>query len=201
MNSFFRAFSMATALCASISAVVADQVQMQNGDRYHGKILLVSSNMVVLENANVGTLKLPRNRVSSIQFQPDGAGVGSTNSTVKPSSASTNISPEVAAALESLKTGTNGLRQSPAQLLEGAGPEAQTRFNELASGLLTGKLNIADLRREAQAVLQQARSLRSELDPDTAASLDGYLAILESFVKRSEPLVASPKPSAEKPQP
>ena len=44
----------------------ADQVEMQTGDRYFGNVLSLSSNILVLQNEVLGTVRLPRDKVSLI---------------------------------------------------------------------------------------------------------------------------------------
>src|SRR5215471_15130780 len=46
----------------------ADQLEMLNGDRYVGKVLSLNSNTVVWQSDVLGTIKLPRNKVSSINL-------------------------------------------------------------------------------------------------------------------------------------
>ncbi len=170
----------------------ADQVQMQNGDRYMGKVVSLSSDTLVLQNDMLGTLKLPRSKVSTVTF-----GALPTNATnvvrVVPRTniahsalVSSNAAPDLAAALRQLGT-NNPAEQDHTKLLEAAGPEAKNKFNELLSGLMTGKLSMADLRAQAKAVADQARALRGDLGEDGAASLDGYLAILDKFLNETAP--------------
>src|SRR5205814_1217316 len=60
--------------CASVSAalllfagsVQADQVQMQNGDHYVGRVLSVNTNALVLQSDVLGTITLSRDKVASI---------------------------------------------------------------------------------------------------------------------------------------
>ena len=59
----------------------ADQVEMQNGDRYAGQVLSLNTNTVVLQSDVLGTLRLPRAKVAVITL---GAGPA-TNSPALPS--------------------------------------------------------------------------------------------------------------------
>src|SRR5947199_9025024 len=52
-------FLAATRLCA-------DQVEMQNGDRYLGKVLSLDTNTLVLRSDVLGTVRLPRGKVALI---------------------------------------------------------------------------------------------------------------------------------------
>src|SRR5215467_7651324 len=49
-----------------LTSFAADQVDMQNGDHYVGKVLSVTTNTVVLQNEVLGTVNLPRARVAAI---------------------------------------------------------------------------------------------------------------------------------------
>src|SRR5262245_24775013 len=46
----------------------ADQIEMQNGDRYHGKVLAMTNATLVLQSEILGTIKLPREKVSLINL-------------------------------------------------------------------------------------------------------------------------------------
>lgn len=64
-------------------------------------------------------------------------------------------------------------------------PEVQTYFNDTVDGLITGRLNLKDIRKDAMNAHTQLKELRDDLGPD-AAALDGYLGILEGFLKNTE---------------
>src|SRR5437899_8094720 len=53
-------------LVITASSFSADQIEMQNGDRYFGKVLSVTTNTVVLQSEVLGTVNLPRARVANI---------------------------------------------------------------------------------------------------------------------------------------
>src|SRR6266478_4746406 len=44
----------------------ADQVEMQNGDHYAGKVLALNTNTVVLQSEVLGLVNLPREKVANI---------------------------------------------------------------------------------------------------------------------------------------
>ena len=50
------------------SQVRGDQLEMQNGDRYFGKVLSVSADNVVLESEVLGKVNVPRKKVLSLTF-------------------------------------------------------------------------------------------------------------------------------------
>src|SRR5882672_3889111 len=61
------------AICVATSAAWADSVVMQNGDHYNGKVLSVSTNILVLQSDVLGTVNLPRAKVASLTFGTNGA--------------------------------------------------------------------------------------------------------------------------------
>ena len=79
-------------------------------------------------------------------------------------------------------------------MLGDASPEAHAKFNNLASGYLSGKVSVNDIRAEANSAVEHLKSLRAGLGEEADASLDGYLAILEGFLKETES--AGPKTNA-----
>src|SRR5438034_9013910 len=46
-------------------AVTADQIEMQNGDRYFGRLLTFTNDTLVLQSDLLGTVRLPRAKVAS----------------------------------------------------------------------------------------------------------------------------------------
>src|SRR5712691_661739 len=63
------AFSIVSALLAMLCGnhfLRADQVEMQNGDRYAGKVLALNTNTVVLQSDVLGLVNLPREKVANI---------------------------------------------------------------------------------------------------------------------------------------
>jgi hypothetical protein len=189
----------------------ADQVEMRNGDRYVGKVLSLSTNSLVLQNELLGTVRLPREKVALITLDStaptDAPPLPSpANRKVRPPSAAgaaggTNAPPE----LRELAGHTNLIRQIQRQFLSGAGPEANQKFDELLSGLMSGKMTVDDLRAQAQSAADQLRALKRDSGEDPGFAADTYLAILDHFLKESAPSAsttnASPARPSSKPGP
>jgi hypothetical protein len=182
--------------------VRGDQVEMVNGDRYVGHVMSLGSDTLVLQNEFLGTVKLPRARISMISLETQNAAAATnsigSSSLVRSNSisrlsprTSAKASPQFDAAISQLSANSNIITQVQQQFLAGAGPEAQAKFNDLVTGLLNGSLGVNDLRSEAKKTLDQARSARKELGEEGGSSLDSYLAILEGFLKETEPSVDS----------
>lgn len=172
----------------------ADQLQMQNGDRYAGKIVSVTSNVVVLQSDVLGRIAIPREKVLALTF---GSGV-ITNATLTAASAPTpprvtttnTDDTDLLSAFRNLGGNTNFIEQVRQQMLAGADPAASQKYDELVSGLMSGKLSINDLRNEAKASIGQINELKRELGPEAGDALDSYLNILQSFVNETTPATA-----------
>ena len=184
----------AVAVCCLLGAVaLGDQVQMRNGDHYLGQVLSLNKDSLVLQSAVLGTLRLPRSQVASVDFGPTPerqvpAIAGLTNRVVQsPALTPTNPAGDFPTAFRQLSGNSNLLQQVEKQYLNDAGPEAKAKFNELMGGLLTGKLNVNDIRAQAQITADQARSLRKDLGEDAGSMIDGYLGILDAFLKETAP--------------
>ncbi|HEV2434844.1 MAG TPA: hypothetical protein VG077_02495 [Verrucomicrobiae bacterium] len=182
----------------------ADVLEMQNGDRYSGKVVSVSPDRVVLNSEVLGKITVPRNKVVSLSFgtnaiasQATGhpAHAVSTNiPTATARAALTNTNVDLSAAFRQLGANTNFVGQIRQQMLAG-NPEAARKYDEMVSGLLSGQLNVSDVRRQAQAAAAQLQELKRQLGPEADESLDGYLQVLDSFIKETanEPANTAPK--------
>src|SRR3954469_5574170 len=80
------------------SALHADQVQMQNGDRYFGKITTLNTNSLILQSEVLGSVQLPRSKVATIIL-----GTNVMNNVAQAAPATTpNITPETPASIRQL---------------------------------------------------------------------------------------------------
>ncbi len=210
-RAFLAPVFLACAGVASLLAVPvlrADQVEMQNGDRYAGTVLSMDASTVVLRSELLGRISLPRKQVAVISL-----GVAGTN-TARLRPAGTNLLPrrvtagvaktnaELAAILRQLNSDTNAVRQVQTEILTGASPEANQKFNQLLGDLSTGKMTMGDLRAQAKAVADAARAQRAEAGSELGGLLDSYLAILDDFLEQTAPEgnAATNKP-ARRPEP
>lgn len=178
-----------------ISAVSAraDQVEMQNGDRYLGKVLSLNADTLFLQSPVLGTVRLPRSKVALITF---GQTV-TTNQTATPASTNsllaapalngTNGTSDLSAVLKQLSANSNVLQQVQSQFLAGAGPEANNKFNQLLGGLMNGTLDLNGLRAEARSAADQLRAAKKDLGEDAGGMLDTYLSVLENFLQETAP--------------
>ena len=186
----------------------ADQVELQNGDRISGQVLSVSANAVVLQSETLGRITLPRARVARLAFGTNSIAPVAAN----PAPAVTNLPPvpnlatllktNAAAAVvpRGLTGDTNVIRQIRDQMLAGS-PAAAAKYDEMVNGLLTGTLDMNELRREAKSSADQLRQLKRELGPDAGDSLDAYLEVLDQFLQESATQPAAPHPPQNPPAP
>ncbi|HZM04079.1 MAG TPA: hypothetical protein VFC44_13795 [Candidatus Saccharimonadales bacterium] len=154
----------------------ADQIEMQNGDHYSGKVISMTADTVVLESDVLGKINVPRAKVGTLHLSPSAP-------VIAPKTPAT-ATPDIAAALRQLGANTNFIEQIRRQFLQGAGPEANAKYDEMIGGLMSGKLDMNTLRKEAKSAADQLRSLKSQGD-NMGGLLDTYLSILDSFLKES----------------
>lgn len=164
-------------VCVPWAHAAADQVEMNNGDRYIGKVLSLDSTTLVLQSEHLGKLNLPRTNVAVVRFENKSLITSGINA------AQTNkLSADNSGVLGSLGANSNLIQRVQKQFLAGSGPGAQQKFEELVSGLLTGKLSVEDIRSQAKATAEQVRIMRKDMDESSGWALDGYLAILDQFL-------------------
>jgi len=184
---------LALALAAATGGVCADQVEMQNGDRYAGTVLSLDANSVVLRSEVLGKVSLPRSQVAhivlgSVARTNDARLALSTNKLSRlPARAVARTNSELAVMLRQLGSDTNSLREVQEQFLSQAGPEVNQKFNQTLGDLTSGKMTLNDLRAQAKAAVDQARGQRGEMSGEMGGLLDGYLSILDDFLQQTAP--------------
>lgn len=171
------------AFCASITLTTrADQVVMQNGDRYNGKVLSVTTTNVVFQSEMLGVVTLSRAQVANVAM-----GLATpTNAAPVASAAKTNSATDLSASLRQLGSQSNLVQQVQAQFLSAASPEANAKFTQMLNELSTGKMSVGDLRAEAKAAAAQLRELEKEAGEDAGGMIEMYLSILDGFVQQTE---------------
>ena len=185
----------------------ADQVEMQNGDRYLGTVLSLDTNTLVFRSAVLGTVNLSRGQVALITLGPGGAtnftraASATKHQPTAPFIAMTNGITDLSASLRQLGANTNFIEQVRAQFLADAGPEANSKFNGMVSGLLSGRLTVNDVRAEAKSAADQLKELKRDLGEDGGGALDGYLAILENFLLETAPPLSVSATNVSRPLP
>ncbi len=191
-------------LLAGISSLLADQVDMQNGDRYFGQVLNVTPDTVTIKSEMLGKITVPRKLVSSrilgttnaiinapvaanvVNGTPPPAKLPVVATTTLPLVGQPNADANLSAAFKNTgANGTNFIGQIRDQMLAGS-PEAAGKYDEMVKGLMNGSLNVNDIRRQARASADQIRQLKQQLGPDADESLDAYLQVLDNFLKETD---------------
>lgn len=178
----------------------ADQIVMQSGDQLVGRLVALTNDTLVVQSELLGTIRLPRSKVVSVTLSTNPATnlvrlPAQTNLPLLAAAPGTNAGSDISAGLRQLGGNTNFVQQVRDQFLSTAGPDANKKFNELLGGLMSGKLDVNDIRTEAASTANQIRALKRELGDDTGGALDGYLSILESFLGETA-TAASPNAKA-----
>jgi hypothetical protein len=193
------AFGLSTILCAH-----GDQVNMQNGERYVGKVVTLTNETVVVQSEVLGILKLPRSKIASITFGTNAVAAAAQApvvATAQPTrSLSANSSPDLTTAIQQLRADPSAMRQVEQQFLAGADPQAKEMFNQMMGGLMNGSLSVNDIRAQAKSAADQLRSAKKELGEDAGFAVDGYLAVLDSFLRETATSSAANSTNAVAPQ-
>lgn len=171
--------------------VIADSVQLTNGDTLHGRVLTLDAKQLKLESDTLGQLNVPREKVQSITL---GDGKAKPALVDPKSVTKTELTPD--AILKQLKTKGVGAKdvgdiQKMFPLL--ATPEASTYFNDTLKGLLGGTLSVKDIRKDAIRARDELKKATKGLGPDVEGSVAPYLNILEKFIRETEPPPAKKK--------
>lgn len=174
----------------------ADEVDMQNGDRYFGTVLSVSADTVVLKSDMLGVINVPRAKVTNLAFGVKTAAPVSASpkfAVAPPPAASAGTNADLSAALRGLGADTNFIGQVRQKFLAD-NPGAASNYDAMVGGLLDGSLNLDELRRQARAAAEQLRELKRAGDSDSGIPVDAYLEVLDNFVNEtaSEPTNAAP---------
>lgn len=190
--------------CAFCFAIVldagADQINLQNGERYIGKVVTFSNETVVVQSEVLGTVLVPRSKIASIVLgtnavvTPIETPVATTQPPRTPP-ATASAAPDLSTAIQQLRANTNATRQIQQQvqkqILAGADPQATAKFNEMVDGLLNGSLNVDDIRAQAKTAADQLRAAKKEFGDEAGFAIDGYLAILDGFLRETASTASS----------
>ncbi len=171
----------AVTLAMCVSTIRAETVELVNGDTLHGKVMLLDQQHLTLRSELLGELKLPRDRVASFTL------------VARKKPRATQVTPHTDATpgdvLKQLRT--KGVDRDDLSTLKKqfpllGTPEVSQYVNDKLSGLMTGRLNLQDIRKDAVRARDQIDSLKKDLGPQ-ADALNGYLSILERFIQETAP--------------
>ncbi len=141
---------------------MADTIELTNGDVLNGQVISLDGQQLVLKSELLGELKLARDKVSAIHLG-DKPILTRNAAAAAQAPAKPALDPEVQKVLNAVPSSDDVLKQ----LQVGGGinpqmigelqtkfpllntPEAGQYFNDTLGGLMTGKLNIQDVRKDA----------------------------------------------------
>ncbi|MGV3774173.1 MAG: hypothetical protein ACO1QB_14830 [Verrucomicrobiales bacterium] len=171
----------ATLLAATASAEV---ITFENGDQLKGSVVSLNATELKFQNANLGLVTIPRDKIASIILKEDSTKQGSRNAGTNRSEGGLNAPPRTNDPIAQMQGGIDPriLEQVQKQFLDGANPEANAMFNETLSGLMSGRINLNDLREQARTTLDELKKVQNELDEEDTALLGLYSGILEGFI-------------------
>jgi len=187
-SNYFSAFVSIFAL--AIAAVAnAETVELLNGDIVHGKVLSLDAQVLKLQSESFGELSIKRETVATIHLHDRGLQSKQTKVPAKQPKPFNKV-PTAEEVLQQLRTeggiGAEEMKAVQQKLPLLAMPEVKSFVGERLSGLLSGRLNIGDIRKEAIDAVDQIKDLQKDLGPQ-ASALNGYLSILENFIQQTEP--------------
>lgn len=176
-------------------AASADQVTLRNGDILNGKVLSMTTNVLVLQDDSLGTLTLPRAKVSTMTLGqatlvPPTPAMSMTNSVQTNSrfAPHANSTSDLQSMFREIQQHSNLVEEVEAQVLgSSASPAAVNKFNDLLGQLSTGQLDMNGLRSQAQSAVDQLQEYKKEMGPNAGEEVDGYLYILKTFLSETAP--------------
>jgi hypothetical protein len=196
-----KLISLITSFAASVSIGVvaglvsssarADQIVLQNGDMLNGKVLSMTTNALVLQDESLGTLTVPKAKVSNITFGTVAAARpplvmandAKAGSSAGAGSQDLTQNSDLQAMCREIRVHSNLVQQVEAQVLgSSASPEADAKFNELLDQLSSGQLDMNGLRAQAQSAVNQLNDYKKQMGPDAGEEVDSYLSILNTFL-------------------
>lgn len=175
----------------------ADSIQLANGEVLKGKVLSLDDKQITFESESIGKLTLDRKKVATITF-----GDAKPPALVADPKVGTSPAPgSVEDAFKQLKgSGANPKDVNELRKLfpELDSPEASKYFDETLKGVMAGKKDIQDIRKDAIKARDELKKLTEDLGEDVGAATKPYLNILEKFIRETEPKdKTAPKDKAE----
>jgi len=147
----------------------------------------MSADTVVLKSDILGVINVPRKLVTNLAIGAN-APAPAAASPKSPAPASPAGSPasgaDLSGALRGLGAGTNFIGQIRQKLLA-SNPEAASNYDAMVSGLLSGSLDMEDLRRQARSAADQLRELKRAGGADPGIPVDAYLEVLDNFLNET----------------
>jgi len=185
------------------AAACADTVQLVNGDRINGEVIALDKDKLTLESDIHGELVIERGKVVAIALGDHPLPSASPSDARKDASRNGKTARDKDAALaetpddvlERLRADGIPVEQVD-QLTKKfpllGTPQVKQQFDHYLGGLMSGKLDIQDIRKDAIKARDELNDLKKDLGPYGDA-LNGYLGILEGFIEETDPQAANEK--------
>jgi hypothetical protein len=167
----------------------ADTIQLVNGDSVSGKVVSLDDKQLKLQSDILGQMSIERSKIAAIHF----------GDAAVPKKSAVAAKPAGPLDVKDLLRGgidpqtMNEIKKTFPLL---ATPEASKYFENAVTGLMTGSLNVQDVRKDAIKAVGEIKKLEKELGPQVGQALQGYLGILEHFLRETEPAKQAPKAPA-----
>jgi hypothetical protein len=176
--------ALVSAACLLPAVLRADVIELVNGDRYYGSLIGVTQTNVELKSEIQGKVNIPRDKVATIMFRETAA----QRADVAKSITGKKNAKTSALADELRAQGINpkDIGKVPEEILSGANPEATAQFKDMVAGLMTGQLSVDSIRAQAQKSVEEIHAMKEDLGEEGGELLDGYLLILENFLKETD---------------
>jgi hypothetical protein len=187
---WFRVLLMLAAFLIGTRPAAADSVQLANGEVLKGKVLTLDDKQVTLESESLGKVAIPRSKVATITLGEAKPPALVADPKANPAPANPQPASSVEEAFKQLKAvGANPKEVGELQKLfpELSSPEASKYFDETLKGVMSGKKNIQDIRKDAIKARDELKKLTEDLGDDVGAATAPYLNILEKFIRETEP--------------
>ena len=166
----------------------AETIHLINGDQIKARVISLDENHLSIQSEILGLLSIPRTKVARIDFiiQTHASNAASPQDRLlAPNSHRAPGKLNMPGALNGAGS-TNLIQQVQQQMLTTAGPEANEMYQDLVQGVVSGQINVPQLKTMAEDTVQQIEELQAELGDDVGFALDGYLSILKGFIQKAE---------------
>lgn len=203
-----RCHFFGTCLALFLTPVVAaDVIRLANGDTLHGEVLSLDTKSLTLKSQTLGELKIAREQIASIQFGDVPAALPASPAAPAPAATAIEAPAQPAAREQTADDVVRQLRESgidPAVMrgvtdaipLLNTSPEAQKYFSARVGGLISGQLDVGDIRNDAEKAVAELEDLKREFGPQMGPAIDPYLGILKRFLRETDPTPGREKPPA-----
>ena len=172
------------------STALADSVQLTNGDSVSGKVVSLDAQSLVLKSDVLGEVKIGREKIAAILLGDRPAIPAKPTEAKQPSRTAEGGPQSVEDILKQIQAG--GVDKGLTKSLESefpllSTPEVRAYFDKTVGGLISGDINIGDLRKQAIDARNQVKDLEKDLGPEATQALSGYMSILDKFIRETEP--------------